>query len=62
MATGVASSGWGASGVLGIPMMGAGTSGVTNGMLLYTAGLVISCLMGFIITVLTVKKEELRQV
>lgn len=62
MATGVASSGWGASGVLGIPMMGAGTSGVANGMLLYTAGLVISCLMGFVITVLTVKKEELRQV
>lgn len=49
MATGVASSGWGASGLLGIPMMGAGAVG-TRGMLLYTVGLCISCAMGFVLT------------
>lgn len=49
MATGVASSGWGASGLLGIPMMGAGSLG-TKGMLLYTLGLGISCGMGFLLT------------
>lgn len=49
MATGVASSGWGASGLLGIPMMGAGPVG-TKGMLLYICGLAISCVMGFVLT------------
>ena len=49
MACGVASSGWGASGLLGIPMMGAGPVG-TKGMLLYCVGLAISCVMGFVLT------------
>lgn len=49
MATGVASSGWGASGLLAIPMMGAGHLG-TMGMLLYVLGLLISCVMGFLLT------------
>lgn len=49
MATGVASSGWGASGLLAIPMMGAGPVG-TKGMLLYVLGMAISCVMGFLLT------------
>lgn len=62
MATGVASSGWGASGILGIPMMGAGPVSAVRGMLFYVIGLTISCVMGFILTFLTVKKEELADV
>lgn len=57
MATGVASSGWGASGVLGIPMMGAGPVG-TRGMVLYVVGLALSCLMGFVLTWLFVPKSR----
>lgn len=59
MACGVASSGWGASGLLGIPMMGAGPIG-TKGMLLYTIGLAISCVMGFVLTFFTVPAEQVK--
>lgn len=59
MACGVASSGWGASGLLGIPMMGAGPMG-TKGMLLYCVGLAISCVMGFMITFFTVSVERVK--
>ena len=59
MACGVASSGWGASGLLGIPMMGAGPIG-TKGMLLYTIGLAISCVMGFVLTFFTVPTEQVK--
>lgn len=59
MATGVASSGWGASGLLGIPMMGAGPTG-TRGMALYTLGLAISCLMGFVLTWFFVPKTRVK--
>lgn len=59
MATGVASSGWGASGLLGIPMMGAGAVG-TKGMLLYTIGLAISCAMGFVLTWLFVPQSRVK--
>lgn len=60
MATGVASSGWGASGLLAIPMMGAGPVG-TKGMLLYVVGLAISCAMGFLLTWLFVPKSLVTQ-
>ena len=59
MACGVASSGWGASGLLGIPMMGAGPVG-TKGMLLYCVGLAISCAMGFVLTYFTVSEERVK--
>ena len=61
MACGVASSGWGASGLLGIPMMGAGPVG-TKGMLLYCVGLCISCIMGFVLTFFTVPAERVKDV
>jgi len=61
MACGVASSGWGASGLLGIPMMGAGPVG-TKGMLLYCVGLAISCIMGFVLTFFTVPAERVKDV
>lgn len=61
MATGVASSGWGASGLLGIPMMGAGPVG-TKGMLLYVIGLAISCVMGFVLTYCFVPKAKVAEV
>lgn len=59
MAWGVASSGWGASGLLGIPMMGAGPVG-TKGMLLYCVGLAISCVMGFVLTYFTISEEKVQ--
>lgn len=59
MACGVASSGWGASGLLGIPMMGAGPVG-TRGMLLYCVGLAISCVMGFVLTYFFVPGERVK--
>ena len=61
MACGVASSGWGASGLLGIPMMGAGPVG-TKGMLLYCVGLAISCVMGFVLTFFAVPAERVKNV
>lgn len=59
MATGVASSGWGASGLLGIPMMGAGPLG-PKGMLLYCIGLLISCTMGFLLTFFSTPAEKIK--
>lgn len=59
MATGVASSGWGASGLLGIPMMGAGPVGA-RGMLLYCIGLLISCAMGFLLTFFSISVERVK--
>ena len=61
MACGVASYGWGASGLLGIPMMGAGPVG-TKGVLLYCVGLAISCVMGFVLTFFTVPAERVKDV
>ena len=61
MACGVTSYGWGASGLLGIPMMGAGPGG-TKGMLLYCVGLAISCVMGFVLTFFTVPAERVKDV
>ena len=61
MATGVASSGWGASGLLGIPMMGAGPVG-PRGMLLYCIGLLISCVMGFLLTFSSISVEQVKAV
>lgn len=61
MACGVVSSGWGAAGLLGIPMMGAGPVG-TKGMLLYCVGLAISCVMGFVVMFFTVPAERVKDV
>ena len=61
MACGVASSGWGASALLGIPVMGAGPVG-TKGMLLHCVGLAISCVMGFVLTFFTVPAERVKDV
>ena len=61
MACGVASYGWGASGLPGIPMMGAGPVG-TEGMPLYCVGLAISCVMGFVLTFFTVPAERVKDV
>lgn len=61
MACGVASYGWGASGLPGIPMMGAGPVG-TKGMLLYCVGLAIRCVMGFVLTFFTVPAERVKDV
>lgn len=61
MACGVASSGWGASALLGIPVMGAGPVG-TKGMLLYCVGFAISCVMGFVLTFFTVPAERVKDV
>ena len=51
----------GASGLLGIPMMGAGPVG-TKGMLLYCVGLAISCVMGFVLTFFIVPAERVKDV
>lgn len=53
----VASTGFGASGLIAIPMMTAGLSSPAMNMLSYTIGLVISCAAGFVLTMLMVKKE-----
>ncbi len=58
MAMMVAATTWGPSGVLALPIMVAGGSNPTTQMLCYVAGLVISYIMGFIITNFTLKDEE----
>jgi PTS system sucrose-specific IIC component len=58
MATQVAATAWGPSGVLALFVMTAGPSGATASVLCYAVGLIISYVMGFIITNLLVKPEE----
>ena len=58
MAMKVAATTWGPSGVLALPIMVAGGNSATTQMLCYVIGLVISYIMGFIITNFTLKDEE----
>ena len=58
MAMKVAATTWGPSGVLAFPIMTAGGSSATTQMMCYAIGLVISYIMGFIITNFTLKAEE----
>ena len=58
MAFKVAATTWGPSGILAFPIMTAGGPSATTQMGCYAAGLVISYIMGFIITNATLKAEE----
>ncbi|MBE6949849.1 MAG: PTS glucose transporter subunit IIB [Ruminococcaceae bacterium] len=58
MANMVAATTWGPSGVLAFPIMTAGGSNPAMQMAFYGVGLVISYIMGFIITNFTLKAEE----
>ncbi|MBQ6719074.1 MAG: PTS transporter subunit EIIC [Oscillospiraceae bacterium] len=58
MAMKVAATTWGPSGVLALPIMVAGGNSATTQMLCYVIGLVISYIMGFIITNFTLKDNE----
>ncbi len=58
MAMKVAATTWGPSGVLAFPIMVAGGTNPTTQMACYAIGLVISYVMGFIITNFTLKAEE----
>ena len=58
MAMKVAATTWGPSGILALPIMVAGGNSATTTMLCYAIGLVISYIMGFIITNFTLKDEE----
>ena len=58
MAMKVAATTWGPSGVLALPIMVAGGTSATTQMLCYVIGLVISYIMGFIITNFTLKNDE----
>jgi PTS system sucrose-specific IIC component len=58
MAMKVAATTWGPSGILAFPIMTAGGSSATTQMACYAIGLVISYIMGFIITNVSLKAEE----
>ena len=58
MAMKVAATTWGPSGVLALPIMVAGGTSATTQMLCYVVGLVISYIMGFIFTNVSLKAEE----
>ena len=58
MAFKVAATTWGPSGVLAFPIMTAGGDDPARQMMCYAIGLVISYIMGFIITNFTLKAEE----
>jgi len=58
MAMKVAATTWGPSGVLAFPIMTAGGPSATTQMACYAIGLVISYIMGFIITNFSLKAEE----
>lgn len=58
MAMKVAATTWGPSGVLAFPIMTAGGPSASTQMACYAVGLVISYIMGFIITNITLKADE----
>lgn len=62
MAMQVASTSWGPSGLLALPLVTAGPNGAVMGMVLYFTGLCISASMGFIITWVSVKPDILHGV
>lgn len=53
----VASTTWGPSGVLGLFVMTAGEGGAVNSIAMYAIGLLISYVMGFIITAIRIKDD-----
>lgn len=61
MAMQVASTTWGPSGILAFPVMTAGPNSALMSMLYYGIGLVISYIMGFLITNVFVSAEEVAQ-
>lgn len=61
IASGVSSTGWGASGLLAIPLMTAGVNSPLMNMINYVIGLFVSMIAGFIITSLLVKKSYLEK-
>lgn len=62
MAMQVAATAWGPSGLLGLFVMTAGPNGAAASVGFYAIGLVISYIMGFIITNIMVKPEEVKNV
>ena len=60
MALQAASTSWGPSGLLALPLVTAGPEGAVKSVLYYFFGLCFSAAMGFIITTLTVSPETLR--
>lgn len=58
MAMKVAATTWGPSGVLALPIMVAGGTSATTQMLCYVVGLVISYIMGFIFTNISLKDAD----
>lgn len=58
MAMKVAATTWGPSGVLALPIMVAGGNSPAAQMMFYVVGLLISYVMGFVITHFTLKDEE----
>ncbi|MBQ9358114.1 MAG: PTS transporter subunit EIIC [Abditibacteriota bacterium] len=61
MAMEVAATTWGPSGLLGLFVMTGGPNPAAKSLLCYLTGLIISYIMGFIITTLVIKKEELTE-
>ena len=60
MALQVASTSWGPSGLLALPLVTAGPAGAVKSVLYYFLGLCFSAVMGFIITTLTVSPDTLQ--
>ena len=61
MAMEVAATTWGPSGLLGLFVMTGGPNPAAKSLLCYLTGLVISYIMGFIITSLVIKKDDLKE-
>lgn len=61
MAMQVASTTWGPSGILAFPVMTAGPNTAVMSMIYYGIGLLISYVMGFVITNAFVTPEEVAQ-
>ena len=61
MAMQVASTTWGPSGVLAFPVMTAGPNSAVMSMVYYGIGLIISYVMGFLITNAFVSQDEVAQ-
>lgn len=57
----VASTTWGPSGLLGVFVMTAGPKGAVNSMVMYLIGLVISCVMSYIITKFVIRDQEVEE-
>lgn len=56
---GIASTGWGPSGILAIPMMVAGGMSALKSMMIYLAGLLLSSLSGFIFGLFLLRDQDI---